>query len=75
MAKTVVVPLWETSTRQFRRAVQDALPEWAGAEFAMHAAYLGFKVGPARSRPNGLEQWQSIQRELVCGQSLGSVCK
>eukprot|EP00959_Pyramimonas_sp_CCMP1952_P352688 7389556-Pyramimonas_sp.AAC.1 len=29
MAKTIVLPLWETTQRSFERAVKDMLPQWA----------------------------------------------
>eukprot|EP00959_Pyramimonas_sp_CCMP1952_P455138 9471072-Pyramimonas_sp.AAC.1 len=65
MSKTVVLPLWETTGRRFRRCVMDMMPEWSGAHFAPSATYLGFEVGSGRCQDTWAKAVRTLGRRLL----------
>ena len=71
MAKTIIIPLWETTVHQFRRALHDMLPDWSGAAVAMNAAYLGVQVGPLRCQAEWVQAFSKYSKRVRLWSELG----
>ena len=67
MGKTVIIPLWATTTAEARRFIHDNFPALTRAQVALLAKYLGIWLGPmaedqqwvdpAKKYASRIEQW------------------
>ena len=49
IGKTVLIPLWESSTFAVKRWLHECFPLWSSVEVSWSARYLGFLVGPGKN--------------------------
>ena len=70
LEKTVLVPLWPSSTMSIRRWLRDDFPSWAAVEIAWSAKYLGMYIGPDRGTRSWARPCEKFRERVLALASL-----